>query len=218
MASSKKTATTKKVPVKSRTSGAPSKPVPKASAATKKPAKPTEVSQFFTPEGGPWGMCFVPRTPGERRYWLVKSEPGVFSWADLNRAPGRTTHWNGVRNFAARNFMRDGMRRGDLVFFYHSSADPQAIIGICEVVREAYPDPTAFDASHGGYDESSSADAPTWFMVDLRAVEALPRPVTLVELKATTSLSRMALIRTGRLSVVPVTPAEWQVIVAMGRA
>ena len=147
----------------------------------------------------------------------MKSEPGVFSWDDLVAAPKGSTHWDGVRNYAARNFMRDGMKKGDLVFYYHSSADPQAIFGICEVAREAYPDPTQFDREHDGYDESSKPDAPTWFMVDLRAVEPLAKPITLSALKATKALAQMALIRTGRLSVIPVTPAEWETIVKLGR-
>ena len=187
-------------------------------AAKKKPAKPPIApSQFFTPDGGPWGKCFLPRSPGERRYWLVKSERDVFSWDDLWQSPRRTTHWDGVRNYAARNFMRHGMKRGDLVFFYHSNADPQAIHGICEVVREGYPDDTAFDPAHHGFDEDSSPDDPAWFMVDLRAVESIARPVTLPAMKAARSLAQMALIRTGRLSVIPLTPAEWETIIAMGR-
>lgn len=183
-----------------------------------KPGRPTSaLSQFFTPDGGPWGKCFLPRAPGERRYWLVKSEPEVFSWDDLWRAPARTTPWDGVRNFAARNFLRDGMKKGDLVFFYHSMAAPQSIVGVCEVVREGYPDPTAFERGHYGYDADSSADDPTWFMVDLRAVEPLAAAVTLPAMKATKSLAQMALLRIGRLSVVPVTAVEWTVIVAMGQ-
>ena len=174
-------------------------------------------SQFFTKEGGPWGRCFLPRRPGEKRYWLVKSEPDVFSWDDLLKAKKRTTHWNGVRNFSARNFMRDGMKTGDLVFFYHSNAEPPGIVGICEVAREAYPDTTAFDQDHDGYDEKSSPANPTWFMVDLRAVEPLPNMVTLPMLKAAKGLEQMALIRTGRLSVIPVTADEWKTILAMAR-
>jgi len=94
---------------------------------------------------GKWTAALAPRQAGEKRYWLVKSEPETFSFDDLLAAPAKTTHWDGVRNFAARNFLRDGMKRGDRVFFYHSSANPQAIVGICEVVREGYPDPTALD-------------------------------------------------------------------------
>ncbi len=175
-------------------------------------------SQFFTAEGGPWGKCFLPRAKDEVRYWLVKSEPDVFSWGDLLKAPKRTTNWNGVRNFAARNFMRDAMKMGDSVFFYHSNAEPPGIVGICEVVREGYPDATAFDPDHDGYDEKSSPKDPTWFMVDLRAKEALPNMVTLPMLKASRPLAQIALIRTGRMSVIPVTPAEWKTILALGRS
>ncbi len=196
------------------------KPVVQKTAA-KKPAVKARVaappSQFATPTGGPWGKCFLPRTAGERRHWLVKSEPGDFAWGDLQRAQHQTTHWDGVRNHAARNFLRDGMRHGDLVFFYHSNADPSAIVGICEVVREAYPDLTALDPAHDGYDPDSSPAKPTWFMVDLRAVKTLPVPVALSAIKKARALAQMALLRVGRLSVTPVTPAEWQAVVALGR-
>jgi predicted RNA-binding protein with PUA-like domain len=163
---------------------------------------------------GKWAQWFT-RAKGERRYWLVKSEPEVFSFDDLVLAPKRTTHWDGVRNFAARNFMRDGMKVGDRVFFYHSMANPQAIVGICEVVREGYPDPSAFDKKSYGYDENSKPDDPQWYMVDLRAVEQLSRPVTLPEIKARKELADMALIRIGRLSVTPVRANEWETIVKM---
>jgi predicted RNA-binding protein with PUA-like domain len=152
------------------------------------------------------------REPGERRYWLVKSEPQAFSFDDLLNAPEKTTSWDGVRNFAARNFLRDGMQFGDLVFFYHSSAEPPAIVGICEVTREGYPDPTAFDRRSYNYDPDSNPNEPTWYQVDLRAVKPLSRPVTLAELKARQELADMALLRVGRLSVTPVRHAEWQVI------
>ena len=164
---------------------------------------------------GKWAEWFV-REPGEPRYWLVKSEPGVFSFDDLLRAPGRTIGWDGVRNPAARNFLRDGMKLGDQVFFYHSSTDPQAIVGICEVAREGYPDATAFDATHAQYDEASSTREPIWYQVDLRAIAPLPRPVTLSEIKARPELSAMALVRIGRLSVTPVRAAEWTTIVGLG--
>ena len=163
---------------------------------------------------GKWAEWFT-RKAGERRYWLVKSEPEVFSFDDLVLAPKRTTHWDGVRNFAARNFLRDGMKLGDRVFFYHSMANPQAIVGICEVVREGSPDPSAFDKKSYGYDEDSKPDDPQWFMVDLKAVEPLPRPVTLVEIKANKELADMALVRIGRLSVTPVRADEWKTIVGM---
>ena len=108
-----------------------------------------------------------------RRYWLVKSEPDSFSFDDLLASPGRTTCWDGVRNYQARNSMRDDMKLGDLVFFYHSSTEPAAIVGIAEVVRESYPDHTAFDRKDSHYDPKSKPDAPTWMMVDLRAREPL---------------------------------------------
>ena len=164
---------------------------------------------------GIWSAALAPRKLGERRYWLVKSEPGAFSFDDLLGAPRKTTAWDGVRNFTARNFLRDGMKRGDRVFFYHSNANPPAIVGICEVVRDGYPDDTAFDARHGHYDPGSKRDAPTWFMVDLRAVEPLARPVSLEEIKSKPPLADMALLRMGRLSVSPVTEQEWATICAM---
>ena len=152
-----------------------------------------------------------------RRYWLVKSEPDTFSFDDLVASPNRTTGWEGVRNYQARNTMRDDMKRGDLVFFYHSSCDPTAIVGVAEVAREAYPDPTAFDAKDSHYDPKSRPDAPTWMMVDLRAVEPLRRPVTLAELRATKGLERMVLLQKGsRLSVQPVTEREWDIIYKLG--
>ena len=166
----------------------------KKAAVAKKPVakKPAAKGK----EGGAWAAVFTPRAPGERRYWLVKSEPSTFSFDDLLAAKDQTTNWDGVRNFAARNFMRDGMKVGDQVLFYHSSVNPQAIVGVCEVVREAYPEP----------------NDPDWCMVDLRAVAPLARPVTLAELKARPELAGMALLRIGRLSVTPVTPREWDVI------
>ena len=186
--------------------------------SSKKPAAKKAVKKTApTHEGGAWAAVFTLRTPGERRYWLVKSEPSTFSFDDLMAAKGRTTHWDGVRNFVARTVMRDGMKAGDQVFFYHSSVNPQAIVGICELAREAYPDATAFDKAHHGYDAGSTPDDPTWVMVDLTGVTPLARPVTLAEIKATPELTGMALLRIGRLSVTPVTPREWEVINAMGR-
>ena len=153
-----------------------------------------------------------------RRYWLVKSEPSVFSFDDLMASPRRTTHWDGVRNYQARNSMRDDMRKGDLVFFYHSNAEPTAIVGICEVVRQAYPDSTALDPDDPHYDPKSKADAPAWVMVDLRAVEPLERPVSLAELKETKGLGKMVLLQKGsRLSVQPVTEAEWNKVLELSR-
>ena len=185
----------KRTAAKKATGTAKKKAVKKASgkqaASVKKPPKK---------EGGAWAAVFTPRAPGERRYWLVKSEPTTFSWDDLLSSKDQTTNWNGIRNFAARNFMRDGMKLGDHVYFYHSSVNPQAIVGVAEVVREAYPEP----------------NEPDWSQVDLRAVAPLERPVTLAELKAKPELAQMALLRIGRLSVTPVTPREWEVIRTMG--
>ncbi|MEP6989623.1 MAG: EVE domain-containing protein [bacterium] len=152
-------------------------------------------------------------TSTDRRYWLVKSEPDVFSFDDLLAKPRQTTHWDGVRNYQARNTMRDDMKKGDLVFFYHSSTDPAEIVGIAEVVREGYPDPTALDPADSHFDPKSKTDAPTWYMVDLKAVERLPRPLSLTELRGVKGLEKMTLLQKGsRLSVQPVTAAEWKVI------
>ncbi|AMW06944.1 EVE domain-containing protein [Gemmatimonas phototrophica] len=159
---------------------------------------------------------FAPRAPGERRYWLIKSEPDVFSYDDLTRAPKQTTCWDSVRNSSARNFMRDGMQRGDLAFYYHSNADPSAIVGICEIVREGYPDHTAWDASHDYFDPKSDPDTPTWFMVDVKAVQPFVTPVPLQQVKDDPQLANMALIKVGRLSVVPVTAEEWAYVCRLG--
>ena len=146
-----------------------------------------------------------------RQYWLVKTEPTTFSFDDLLASPKRTSHWDGVRNYAARNHLR-AMKTGDLVLVYHSSVVPSAIVGVAEVVREAYPDPTALDPKDPHFDPKSKADDPTWVMVDLRAIEPLKRPVTLEEVKKTKGLDKMALVRLGRLSVQPVTPAEYEIV------
>ena len=145
--------------------------------------------------------------------WLLKSEPDVFSFADLLAAPRKTTCWDGVRNYQARNTLRDQMQRGDLAFFYHSNADPAGIAGICEVVREGYPDHTAFDPRDPHHDPKSTPDAPTWYMVDVKAVRAFPRLMSLAELKGVKGLERMALLQKGsRLSVQPVSAAEWDIV------
>jgi len=155
----------------------------------------------------------------DRRYWLMKSEPSVFSFDDLWNAPGRTTSWEGVRNFQARNFMRDGMQVGDGVLFYHSSADVVGVAGLAEVARAAYPDPSAFDVDDPHHDPKSRPDAPTWLMVDVRAVEPFSRVVSLDTLRATPGLADMQVLRRGnRLSITPVTPEEWALVAALGRA
>jgi predicted RNA-binding protein with PUA-like domain len=150
-------------------------------------------------------------------YWLVKSEPNVFSWDDLMNAPDRTTMWEGVRNYQARNYLRDGMKVGQRVLFYHSSAVPTAAMGICEIVRAAYPDPLQFDAKSDYYDAGSTRAEPRWVVVDLRAVEAFPTPVTLEAMKATRGLEGLELLRKGsRLSVQPVGAAHFAIIRKLG--
>jgi predicted RNA-binding protein with PUA-like domain len=152
-----------------------------------------------------------------RRFWLVKSEPDCFSFDDLLRAPARTTSWDGVRNYQARNFMRDDMKRGDFVFFYHSGAEPPAIVGVAEVVRESYPDHTAFDPDEEHFDPKSREESPTWMMVDLRAVKPLARQLSLADLRGVPGLERMALLQKGsRLSVQPVTAEEWEIVYELG--
>jgi predicted RNA-binding protein with PUA-like domain len=154
---------------------------------------------------------------GGRRYWLVKSDAESFSWDDLWRSPTRTTFWDGVRNYQARNTLRDEMKKGDLVFFYHSSTDPNAIVGVCEVMREGYPDHTAFDPKSQHFDPKSNPASPTWYMVDLKAKEKFKRPVTLAELRDTPGLQKMALLQKGnRLSVQPVSAKEWEIVYELG--
>jgi predicted RNA-binding protein with PUA-like domain len=146
-------------------------------------------------------------------HWLMKSEPDVFSIDALKASPKRTTHWDGVRNYQARNFMRDGMKQGDLVFFYHSNCEVPAIVGIAKVVREAYPDHTAFDPDDAHFDPKSKPESPAWMMVDIQYVRKLARPISLQELKADPRLQSMALVRKGnRLSVMPVGEQEWQAV------
>lgn len=152
-----------------------------------------------------------------RRNWLMKSEPDVFSFADLWRAKRRTTQWDGVRNYQARNIMRDAMRVGDGVLFYHSNTRPSGVAGIAEVASEAYPDPSQFDPSDPHFDPGSSRDAPRWVAVDVRAVERLPAFVSLEALRAERRLAGMAVLKRGnRLSITPVSAAEWKLVRALG--
>jgi predicted RNA-binding protein with PUA-like domain len=147
-------------------------------------------------------------------HWLMKSEPDVFSVEDLERV--RVTGWEGVRNYQARNYMRDGMKRGDLAFFYHSSCEVPAIAGIMEIVHETRPDPTQFDRKSPYYDAESREDEPRWLMVDVRFRRRLNRPITLEELKRHRELAALPLLRRGnRLSVMPVTPAQWVFILGL---
>jgi len=152
-----------------------------------------------------------------RRYWLMKSEPDVFGIHDLERRPGGTEPWDGVRNYQARNFMRDDMQPGDGVLFYHSNSDPPGVAGLAEVVRAGYPDPTAFDPAHIHYDAKSDPASPRWFMVDVRHLHTFARLIPLEELRRTPGLEDMAVVRKGqRLSVQPVTAAEWEIVRALG--
>lgn len=153
-----------------------------------------------------------------KRYWLVKSEPDVFSFDDLLRSPGQTTIWDGVRNYQARNLMRDDMRAGDLVLFHHSSATPPAVVGVAEIVGEARADPTALDAASSGYDPKSTPGEPIWVAVELRAVERFAHAVPLAALREEPALAGMELLRRGsRLSVQPVTAAEFKLVRSLGR-
>jgi predicted RNA-binding protein with PUA-like domain len=148
------------------------------------------------------------------KYWLFKSEPDVYAWADLV-SEGRT-EWEGVRNYQARNLMRDEMRVGDLVFYYHSNAKPQVIAGIARIVREAYPDHHARDPASHYHDPKATADNPIWLMVDLEPVQAIEPPITRDELKTVPELAGMMLLKRGsRLSVQPVTPADWRTVLAL---
>jgi len=150
-------------------------------------------------------------------HWLIKSEPDVFSIDDLAKAPRRTTSWEGVRNFQARNFLR-AMKLGDRALFYHSNADPSAVAGVVEVVRTAYPDPTAWDPRSDYHDPRAAPDNPVWSMVDVRLVEIFPRAVPLDELRGVKPLAGMELLRRGsRLSVQPVTVAEFRAIEKLAR-
>jgi len=149
-------------------------------------------------------------------HWLMKSEPNEFSIDDLARRARRTEPWDGVRNYQARNMMRDRMRTGDQVFFYHSNCAEPGIVGIMDVVREGYPDATAFDPEDPHYDPKGDPENPRWYLVDVRLVRKLSRTITLAELKADPALADLALVRRGnRLSVMPVSDAQWQHILAL---
>lgn len=148
-------------------------------------------------------------------YWLMKTEPSTFSIDDLARAPRSTTGWDGVRNYQARNMLRDQMKRGDLAFLYYSSTDVPGIAGVMEITKEGYRDATAFDRKHDHYDADSDAAKPRWYMVDVKLKERFARIITLEELRkhAAKELKGMVLLRPGnRLSVMPVDAAHWKFI------
>lgn len=152
-----------------------------------------------------------------KRYWLMKSEPDVFSFDDLKNSPDKTEHWDGVRNYQARNFMRDEMKVGDEVLFYHSNCKEPGVVGVAEVVKEAYPDYTAWDETSDYYDAKSSEENPRWFMVDICYKYGLKRTMTLQEMKEDARLVDMKVVQRGqRLSVQPVEKRDFDVVLALG--
>jgi predicted RNA-binding protein with PUA-like domain len=153
-----------------------------------------------------------------RRYWLMKSEPDVFSIRDLARAPKQTTFWEGVRNYQARNLLRDEIQVGDGVLFYHSSAKPPAVAGTARVVKAASPDPSQWDAKSDYHDPGSPREAPRWFGVHIALDRIFPREIPLDELRGVKALAGMTLLQRSRLSVQPVSEPEWKAILALGGA
>lgn len=149
------------------------------------------------------------------KYWLMKSEPDVYSIDDLAAEKNKTTQWEGIRNYQARNFMRDDMRNGDLVLFYHSNAKPPGVVGTAKVVRESYVDHFAFDKNSKYFDAKSNKESPRWFMVDVKLVKKFKDVVGLPEIKETKSLAKMVLVNNSRLSVQPVTKKEFDTILKM---
>jgi predicted RNA-binding protein with PUA-like domain len=150
------------------------------------------------------------------RYWLIKSEPDVFSIEDLAAAPGRRSSWDGVRNYEARNNLR-AMAVGDLAFLFHSNVRSAGVAGTVSVVKAAYPDPTQFDRNHPGYDPKSRPESPTWAQVDVRLVQVFRSLLAVEELRRCPPLAAMTLFKRGRLSVQPVTPGEWEAVLALVR-
>jgi predicted RNA-binding protein with PUA-like domain len=149
-------------------------------------------------------------------YWLMKCEPAAYTIDDLKR--DRTTTWEGVRNFQARNFLRDEFRVGDPVLFYASNAEPSGVTGLAEVARAGYPDPTQFRKGHKYFDPKAKKDNPSWYLVDLRFVEKFPETISLETLKETAGLEDMVVVQRGsRLSVQPVTKREYDIVVRLGR-
>lgn len=152
------------------------------------------------------------------KYWLFKSEPNVYPIDAMLKEKGQTTFWDGVRNYQARNIMRDDMKKGDLAFFYHSRVKPMAIAGVVEIVKEGYPDHTQFDAEDSHYDPKATKDNPRWYMVDIKLKEIFDRPLTLVELKDEAKLDGLALTAKGsRLSVQPVSKKHFDHICKMAK-
>lgn len=150
-----------------------------------------------------------------KKYWLMKSEPSVFSIDDLMQSHDKTTFWDGVRNYQARNFMRDEMRKGDLILFYHSGKNP-SVVGIARVVKEGYPDDTAWDKKNDHFDPKSSPENPIWYGVDIQLEKKFSKPIELKELRKINGLENMMLLKKGmRLSVQPVTKEEFDIITSL---
>lgn len=151
-------------------------------------------------------------------YWLMKTEPSTYSWEDLKSQPGQKDYWDGIRNYQARNFMRD-MKIGDRVLFYHSQVQPPLIVGIAKVVKAAYPDPTQFDPQSKYFDPKSTPDNPRWDVVDIQSDKEFDAPIPLTLLRETPGLEDMVLLRKGsRLSVQPVRESEWRIVTALRKA
>lgn len=149
-------------------------------------------------------------------YWLMKTEPTTYSIDDLEKSPKKTEHWEGVRNYQARNFMRDQMQLGDRAFFYHSKCEEPGIVGIMEITKTSYPDFTALDLNSKYYDPKSTKENPRWFMVNVTLIEKFKKNLPLKMLKTHAQLKNMILLKPGnRLSIMPVTPAEWKFILSL---
>ena len=154
----------------------------------------------------------------KRRYWLFKSEPDVYSIDDLAAEPGQTAIWEGVRNYQARNMLRDEIQKGDGVLFYHSRAKELGVAGTCRIVKAGYPDPVQFDPKEKYYDPKSDPDEPRWIAVDVNLDRRFDRIVLMAELRAEPELSEMKVIAKGqRLSIQPVTPEEWKKVLQLSR-
>jgi predicted RNA-binding protein with PUA-like domain len=150
-----------------------------------------------------------------KHYWLFKAEPDIYGIEHLNAAPKKTGRWDGIRNYQARNFLRDQVALGDEVFIYHSSCKNVGIVGTAKIVRTAYPDPTQFNPDNDYYDPKSTQENPRWISVDIQVTQTLPRIITLAEIKAQSALENMVLVKQSRLSTQPVTNAEWNFILQM---
>ena len=153
-----------------------------------------------------------------KRFWLMKSDPDTYGLPELKKEKNRTTCWDGVRNYQARNFMRDEMQVGDGVLFYHSRQDPPSVVATCTVVRTSYPDRTQFEKKSNYFDAKATKAAPRWFMVDIQLDREFQSPVSLTRIKELPGLEEMLVARKGsRLSIQPVTPKEWKIVVKAGR-